>query len=107
MYILYLSLIGCILVFFAQTIYTLIKEYSTKTLNDNTNVIGNIWFVCLLIINITILIFIYLYYNSKITILGKEGIEGPPGLPGEDGDLCLFKSKCNNYNDDDNDNDNT
>ena len=100
MYIIYLSLIGCILVFFAQTIYTLITAYSSKTLKDSSSVIGNLWFICLLIINIAILIFIYLYYNSKITIIGKSGIDGPPGLRGEDGELCMFKTKCSNYDDD-------
>ena len=100
MYIIYLSLICCILVFFAQTIYTLITAYSSKTLNDKTQVIGNIWFICLLLINITILTFIYLYYNAKITNIGASGIDGPPGLRGEDGNLCMIKSQCHNYNDD-------
>ena len=97
MYIFYITLLCCVVVLFWQTIYTIIKGYLSKGVNSSNMYIGNIWFVSLLIINITIIFFIYLYYRNKISNLGRLGIDGPPGLQGEDGELCMIKSQCNSY----------
>ena len=97
MYIFYITLLVCVFVLFWQTIYTIVKAYSDKALNSSNMYIGNIWFICLLIINITIIFFIYLFYKYKILNIGREGIDGPKGLQGEDGELCMIKSQCNTY----------
>ncbi len=59
--------------------------------------IGNIWFIALLVINLTIILFIYLFYKNKISDIGRLGIDGPQGLPGEEGDMCMIKSQCHTY----------
>ena len=51
MYIFYITLLVCVFVLFWQTIYTIVKAYSDKALNASNMYIGNIWFICLLIIN--------------------------------------------------------
>jgi len=98
MYIFYITLLVCVVVLFWQTIYTIITAYTSKALNISKNMyIGNVWFVSLLIINIVIIFFIYLFYKYKISDIGKVGVDGPQGLPGEEGELCMIKSSCNNF----------
>jgi hypothetical protein len=97
MYIFYITLFFCVVILFWQTVYTIIKAYTSNSLNTKNMYIGNIWFFCLLIINITIILFIYLFYKYKKSNIGRLGIDGPKGLPGEDGDLCMINPPCNSY----------
>ena len=97
MYIFYITLLVCVVVLFWQSLYTMVKAYKSNSLNSKNMYIGNIWFNSLLIINITIIFFIYLFYKYKISNIGRLGIDGPPGLRGEDGELCMIKTKCNSY----------
>ena len=97
MYIFYITLIVCVFVLFWQTVYTIIKAYTSNSLNSKNMYIGNVWFFSLLVINLTIIFFIYLFYKYKISDIGRLGIDGPQGLPGEEGELCMIKSQCNTY----------
>jgi hypothetical protein len=97
MYIFYITLLVCVFVLFWQSVYTIIKAYTSNSLNSKNMYIGNIWFFSLVIVNLTIILFIYLFYRHKISNEGRVGIDGPPGLAGEDGELCMFKSQCNSY----------
>ena len=97
MYIFYITLIVCVFVLFWQTFYTIIKAYTSNALNSKNMYIGNVWFFSLLIINLTIIFFIYLFYKYKISDIGRLGIDGPQGFPGEEGDMCMFKQQCNTY----------
>ena len=97
MYIFYITLFLCVIVLFWETIFTLIKAYKSNALNSKNLYIGNIWFISLLLINIAIIFFIYLFYKYKISSIGRLGIDGPRGFPGEDGDECMIKSQCKNY----------
>ena len=97
MNVFYITLLVCLVVLFWQSLYIIIKAYASNSLTSKNMYIGNIWFISLLIINIAIIIFIYLFYKHKISNIGLVGIDGPRGLPGEDGDVCMIKAQCNNY----------
>lgn len=97
MYIFYITLLVCVFVLFWQSVYTIIKAYTSNSLNSKNMYIGNIWFFSLVVVNLTIILFIYLFYKHKTSTIGRLGIDGPQGLAGEDGDLCMFKSQCNSY----------
>ena len=97
MYLIYITLLVSIIALFWQTIFTVIKAYKSNSLNSKNIYIGNIWFISLLFINVIIIFFIYLFYKYKISDVGRLGIDGPQGFPGEDGEVCLIKSKCKNY----------
>ena len=97
MYIFYITLLVCLIALFWQTIYTIVSAYMIKNINASNMYIGNVWFICLLIMNIIIIFFIYLFYKYKISTIGKLGLDGPRGMSGEDGELCMIKSQCNNY----------
>ncbi len=96
MYIFYGALLICIFVFFWQVIYNVVITYSSNATKSAQSLIGNLWFICLLIINITIILFIYLFYNNKITTPGKAGIDGNVGFAGLQGEPCDIKNQyCN------------
>lgn len=97
MFIFYVTLLCCVIVLFWQTVYTVIKAYTSNSLNSKNMYIGNVWFICLLLINLAIILFIYLFYKHKITNTGRLGIDGPRGFPGEDGEIGIIKSECNSY----------
>lgn len=96
MYIIFSSIFFILVAFFWQTLYTIITgymKYSSKSLNS---IIGNLWFICLLIINIIIIIFIYVFYYYKSTEKGLDGNKGSQGFDGQQGDPCYIKTnKCN------------
>ena len=87
MYIISITVIGLIIVLFGSTIFKIITSNSNT---QSSNKIGNIWFVCLLILNIFIIIFLYMYTNLKLNQVGNKGKSGEPGISGQDGDPCSF-----------------
>jgi len=67
-------------------------KYSSKSLNS---IIGNLWFICLLIINLSLILFIYIFYYNKINTPGDNGNYGDKGYEGEIGEPCYIKdSSC-------------
>jgi len=67
---------------------SMIKIYTT---NPNPKLlIGNLWFIGLLIINITIIIFMYTFYKYKSLTEGKIGPSGDKGFAGYDGNDCTI-----------------
>jgi len=95
-YIIYSTIIILLIVFFADTIFTLIKNYTSSDINKNFK-IGNIWFISLLIINITIISFICIFYYYKSTNSGKIGNTGDIGYNGIQGDQCVIPLNCDQY----------
>lgn len=55
---------------------------------------GMIWFITLVIINIVLLIFIYIFTYLKTNEHGPVGVGGLKGFPGQDGDVCKIKPEC-------------
>ena len=95
--IIYLSIIILIFVLFWQTIYTLVTSQINNIVKDNKNIIGNIWFICLVIINISIISFIYIFNYYKLEEKGPQGFDGEKGFDGIIGEPCSIKSEnCNN-----------
>jgi len=94
MYIVLITVIGLIIVLFGSTVFKVITSNSTI---QNNNRIGNIWFICLLLLNIFVIIFLYVYTNLKINQVGNKGKSGNPGIPGEDGEPCAFPDKKDIY----------
>lgn len=96
MYIIFGTVIILIIFLFGNSLITMIK---TSMTNSKPNMlIGNIWFISLLILNIIIIIFIYVFYYYKSTLSGKEGNPGDRGFPGKPGEPCnITISNCNNY----------
>jgi hypothetical protein len=93
MYILVITILVLIIYLFGNAIFKLFTSYSS---NDYLK--GNIWFVSLLIINITIIIFLYLYNNYIINQVGLKGNPGSAGFIGGDGDVCIISDpKCIYY----------
>ena len=86
MYIIIATLIIIIFIFFGQSIYNIISNIS------KTSIIGNLWFICLFIINLTIVIFIYIFYYYKSTTQGQKGLDGQKGYDGKQGEPCYIKS---------------
>ena len=66
----------------------MLKTYST-TSNPSFRT-GNIWFIALLIINITIITFLYMFFNYKLQTVGKQGSTGNKGNTGLQGDECII-----------------
>lgn len=64
----------------------------SNTTKSSNSLIGNIWFICLFIINLIIVSFIYLFYNYKSTLPGKIGLDGQKGYNGIIGEPCYIKS---------------
>ena len=86
--IIIVSVLLIIVVYFASTIFTVISTVSSNT--DNKVSIGNKWFVGLLIINITLITFTYLFYYYKIQTKGDNGATGLVGFDGISGDSCII-----------------
>jgi len=93
MMLIYTAIIGCLIVYFFQTIYIVLTAYSSNAIKSKNTLIGNIWFISLLIINITIIIFIIMFYYNKSTQPGRSGLDGNKGYPGESGTPCSMKNE--------------
>jgi len=95
MYIIIASFLIVIFIFFWQTIYTVISSYASNSLKSSNSIIGNMWFICLLIINLCLIIFIYGFYYYKVNTPGNTGNYGDKGFDGERGEPCYIKdSSC-------------
>jgi hypothetical protein len=93
MYILVITIFILIFFLFGTTIIKLFASYSS---NDYQK--GNIWFISLLIINITIILFLYFYNNYITKQVGLKGNPGVAGNKGNDGDVCIIADpKCIYY----------
>ena len=88
MYIIFGTVIVLVIILFGSSIFSMIKSY-TSTPNPSLK-IGNIWFISLLIINLTIITFIYTFYYYKSTEIGKMGGPGNKGNTGLPGNDCVF-----------------
>lgn len=96
MYIFYITLIVLIFVFLWQTIYTVISAYYSNASKSQKSIVGNLWFICLLIINLSLVIFIYLFYYYTSIEPGEDGLDGNRGFKGLDGEPCSIKDEnCN------------
>jgi len=92
MYVLIGTVLGLIIFLFGSTIVKLFTSYST---NDYQK--GNIWFMSLLIINIILIIFLYMYNYYISNQVGKKGNDGPPGNIGSDGGGCCITDPKQTY----------
>lgn len=95
-YIIYSTIVILLILFFGDTIFTLIKTYTSSDINKSFK-IGNIWFISLLLINITIVSFICIFYYYKSTNTGKIGNAGDAGFTGLPGEQTIIPLKCNQY----------
>jgi hypothetical protein len=88
MYLLFATVIVLMIVLFGSTIFSMIKTY---TINSNPKfILGNLWFIGLLIINVLIIIFLYSFYYYKSNVVGKDGPSGDKGFNGYDGNECII-----------------
>ena len=94
MYIVFGTFIILIIYLFGSTIVKIFKSYATQS--NIGSQIGNLWFSGLLIINITLIIFIYAFYYYKSNAIGKDGPSGDKGFTGKDGEGCLITIPNNN-----------
>ena len=96
MYIIIVSLLIIIFILFWQTIYTVISAYASNSIKSSNSMIGNMWFICLFIINLSLILFIYFYYDYKLKTPGDIGNFGDKGFDGELGEPCYIKdNSCN------------
>lgn len=84
-YIIIATLFIIIATFFSSTIFTVISI----GVNNNFS-IGTKWFLGLLIINITLIIFTYTFYYYKLNYEGIKGLTGQKGFDGQSGDGCVI-----------------
>ena len=96
MVIIFGALIAIIFFMFWQTIYIVLTSYTSHAKTSSNLLIGNIWFVLLLVMNITIILFIYLFYYYKSNEKGIKGLIGEPGFSGYQGEQCYIKDNCIN-----------
>lgn len=94
MYIIFACIIILILFLFGNTILYMVKTFTSHA-NPKFQ-IGNLWFIGLLIINITLIIFIYSFYYYKSNTIGKDGPSGDKGFTGKDGEGCIITLPNNN-----------
>lgn len=88
MYIIFATVILVIIVMFGSTMVKLIT--SNVSNSPPTVKLGNLWFAVLLIINISVIIFIYVFYYYKSGTVGKLGPTGNRGFDGKDGQPCII-----------------
>jgi hypothetical protein len=89
MWLVYLSILFVIALYFWDSIKMMINNV-LATKMDN----GMIWFITLVIINIVLLIFIYIFTYLKTNEPGPVGVGGLKGFPGQEGDGCKIKPEC-------------
>lgn len=87
-YIIIAALFIIIAALFSSTIFTVISFISVGV-NNNFS-IGTKWFLGLLIINITLIIFTYTFYYYKLNYEGIKGLTGQKGFDGQSGDGCVM-----------------
>jgi heme/copper-type cytochrome/quinol oxidase subunit 2 len=92
MYVIIITIFVLIFILFGNTLIKLYTSYSS-----NTSQKGNVWFASLLIINIIIILFLYLYNYYITNREGKEGNIGSPGTVGSNGLNCIMKDPKNAY----------
>lgn len=93
MFLLLSVIIILIIVFFGHTLVNLLSSINTVGQSSKLNS-GYLWFISLLILNVTILAFIIGFYYYKINTPGKSGISGEFGIPGESGDDGFATVSC-------------
>jgi hypothetical protein len=96
MLIVFAALVGIIIFMFWQTIYIVISSYASHSKTSSKLLVGNIWFILLLVMNIIIILFIYLFYYYKSTEKGIKGLNGERGFNGYQGEPCTIKNDCTN-----------
>jgi len=89
MWLIYLSILFVIGLYFFESIKMMISNVVSTKMNT-----GFIWFITLVIINIVLLIFIYLFTYLKTNEPGPVGVGGLKGFPGQEGDGCKIKPEC-------------
>ena len=97
MFIILVSVIAIIFILFWQTIFSVVSSYGSNATKSSQSFIGNIWFISLLVINITIVIFILVFYYYKSNEKGKNGLDGNKGFKGQSGEPCYMKNNCVNH----------
>ena len=80
---------------FGNTILSMINNYTTSS--NPKFLIGNFWFIGLIIINVIIIIFIYAFYYYKSNTKGVDGDIGDKGFTGYDGEPCMITIPNSNY----------
>jgi len=84
MYIIYLALAFALIFYSIDSITRMIKTISRSGfLAPVGSGYGGAWFASIVILNITVLIAIIIYYMSKRHALGKSGPKGYDGTPGD------------------------
>ena len=89
MWLIYLSILFVIGLYFFESIKMMISNVVSTKMDT-----GFIWFITLVIINIVLLIFIYLFTYLKTNESGPVGAGGLKGFPGQEGDGCKIKPEC-------------
>lgn len=92
MYIILATFIFLIIFYFANTLISMIINITNQS--KSSEQIGNLWFIGLLIVNIAVIIFIYAFYYYKISIQGNKGATGLQGFPGLPGNDCKINGGC-------------
>jgi len=88
MYLIFGTFFILIIVYFLNTILSTIKLYMS---NPNPKFeIGNMWFVSLIIINLSLILFTCIFYYYKSQNNGISGPTGEKGNKGYDGDSCVI-----------------
>jgi hypothetical protein len=87
------TIIIMIIIFFWHNIAIMISSVNNTGQSSKINQ-GYIWFIGLLILNITILIFIIGFYYYKSGQTGKPGIDGDRGFPGQSGETAFADIPC-------------
>jgi len=82
------SVLLLVVIYFATTIFTVISSVTTNV--DNKVSIGSKWFIGLLIMNITLIVFTCLFFYYKTRTDGDKGATGLVGFGGQIGDGCII-----------------
>ena len=97
MYIIYATVLILMIVLFSSTIMAMIKTYTNPVNTTTKSIVGSVWFVGLLILNILVITFIYSFYYYKSTTAGKQGNTGSTGFSGLSGDACIIATPNSQY----------
>ena len=93
MYIIIASLLTIVAICFGSTIFNVITSMSSNS--NNKIIIGNIWFIGLLIINIILIIFTCMFYYYTSQSVGLKGNAGKRGFDGQQGDENYINPNSN------------